>query len=160
MPGFQDLLFCQGAILLAWSWLLGFYFFFIKSNRHCYYFLAPGIIAINVIYLKDLTGLIIYLLTCLLLIYGTRLKLAKKIRVVFSRLGDISYSLYLFHFPVLIIFRSYSPLISPMTEYIAIVAISFLLDEYYDKSIKSYLYKIYSYFYPLMRFSMLFNSPK
>lgn len=96
MPGFQDLLFCQGAILLAWSWLLGFYFFFIKSNRHVYYFLVPGILAVSVIYLKDLTGLIIYLLTCLLLIYGTRLKLAKKIRVVFSRLGDISYPLYVF----------------------------------------------------------------
>lgn len=52
--------------------------------------------------------------------------------------------MYLFHFPLLIIFRSYLPLTSPMTEYIAIIAISVLLDEYYDKLAKSYLLKLFA----------------
>lgn len=53
-------------------------------------------------------------------------------------------SIYLFHFPALIIFESYSPSTNPVAEYVAMILISILLDECYDKPIKSSLLKVFA----------------
>ena len=93
MLSFHELLFDLGPILLAWAWLLGFYFYFEKNKKVAFQFLLAGTLSVSVLYSKNLTGLAIYLITCLAIIYGSKLKFSKEVCMVFSALGDYSYPL-------------------------------------------------------------------
>lgn len=141
-PGFHELLFGQGAILLGWAWLLGFYFFFNHGTKEeKISFILPGAIAIGLLYSKNPTGLLIYCLTCFIIIYGGKLKISKQVCLLFSWLGDISYPLYLFHFPILIVLQDF---LKPTAAgfYLTAFISSALLDKYYDKPVKAFILKV------------------
>lgn len=91
-------------ILLAWAWLLGYYYYFNRKVLSKIMLVALGIVLLTVNN-KSNQGLsvVTYTLTAILLIYSPVIKLPDFVGKMAKYLGDISYPLYLFHSPTLIL---------------------------------------------------------
>ena len=93
-----------GFIMLLWAWLLGF-FYFISSKKEESKVL---IIALGCLLLEQnqvVTSrwvIATYVLSALILIYSSQIKIPSFLLNSFNYLGELSYPLYLFHVPVLI----------------------------------------------------------
>jgi peptidoglycan/LPS O-acetylase OafA/YrhL len=92
-------------ILLLWAWLLGFFYFFHAEKN-----LAKVLLISLGCFLLGFHGGIFgnfatftYLLSALALIYSSSIRLPERILNMFNYLGEISYPLYLFHTPAILI---------------------------------------------------------
>lgn len=87
-------------LLLFWSWLLGF-LCFCEINYKIKLLLI--ILGCSILFINQnhtgKAGIFTYLITSLFLIHSPDIKIPIFFTVVFSNLGNISYSLYLFHMP-------------------------------------------------------------
>ncbi len=126
-----------GIIALGWWWLLGFWFWFNRDKELARFgLLAIGLIALslNSIYSRQF-DVITYTLGCLIICYSDRVKWRFKSAI--STLGDISYPLYLFHWPLLLILKQ-SGVTSGIAAVFICLAFSLLLDRFYDRPIKQF----------------------
>jgi peptidoglycan/LPS O-acetylase OafA/YrhL len=95
-------------LLFLWAWLLGFLYFRMGAHlisKILLLGLGPILLIINNNYIGKV-GILTYLLSSLILIYSSQIKLPDRVLRGINYLGDISYPLYLFHLP-LFIFASY-----------------------------------------------------
>lgn len=94
-----------GLILLLWAWLLGFFYYRTSDQERSRIFL----IVLGCILLEQnqvVTSrwcILVYCLTALILIYSPKIKISNSSANVLNFLGDISYPLYLFHIPIMLI---------------------------------------------------------
>ena len=90
-------------ILLLWAWLLGFYFYLYSSDASSKALLF-GIGCLLIITSYSFYGvgsfaLLTYIISAAILAYSTNVCIPKFLSQIFQYLGDLSYPLYLFHFP-------------------------------------------------------------
>jgi peptidoglycan/LPS O-acetylase OafA/YrhL len=92
-------------LLLSWAWLLGFFYFFHARSP-----LAKVSIVLLGCFLLGFHGgnygslaNFTYVLSALLLIYATEITLPQKLCKVLDYLGELSYPLYLFHTPAILL---------------------------------------------------------
>jgi peptidoglycan/LPS O-acetylase OafA/YrhL len=92
-------------LLLSWAWLLGFFYFFHDKEP-----LVKVAIVLLGCFLLGLHGSnygslasFTYVLSALLLIYASEITMPQKLCKVFDYLGELSYPLYLFHTPAILI---------------------------------------------------------
>ncbi len=94
-------------LFLAWVWLLGFIYFLQAKAL----FAPPLVIGLgclllslnNLVYDHRKLSLLVYVLTALALIYGTAVPLPRWLARLCQYLGNLSYPLYLFHFPAFLL---------------------------------------------------------
>lgn len=89
--------------LFLWVWLLGFLYFREQEKRWAKILLIGG--CIMLIMNQSHTGIIsiiVYLLTCMVLIYSAQIKLPSWLINSFNYLGNIAYPFYLFHKPTFV----------------------------------------------------------
>ena len=92
-------------MLLLWAWLLGFFYFF-NADRNS----AKISIVLLGCFLLGFNGgnfgpfaTFTYVLSALTLIYSSSIKLPKKLLKILDYLGELSYPLYLFHTPSILL---------------------------------------------------------
>lgn len=114
LPYFSDNKYGLNALAFLWAWLLGFLYFREQSKEFSkILMLSLGCLLIyqNNLY-NERFSLLTYVISCLTLIYANSpqvvaaLKNSKNLAKLMRYLGDLSYPLYLFHFPALL-FGSY-----------------------------------------------------
>ncbi|MFB2982224.1 acyltransferase family protein [Microseira sp. BLCC-F43] len=89
--------------LHAWTWLLGFFYFREQDKLSAKLVLLAG--SLMLILNQDRTGmfsLVIYFVTCLVLIFGGKIKLPRVPGKICEYLGGIAYPFFLFHRPTYI----------------------------------------------------------
>ncbi len=104
-PNFSSLMYGQSFLLILWAWLLGFLYFRLHDNKLYQASLVIIGCALFIIYRVDDSyyAEITYILTTSLMIFSSKIQLSKRVLKVFNYLGDISYPLYLFHYPAFIL---------------------------------------------------------
>ena len=107
LPYYSHLKYGLSLVFLIWSWLLGFLYFREKTGKNAIT-VKVLIIALGCVLLgtngfpEARLEIFTYVLSCLILMYSTSIKLPHKLLNFFEYLGDISYSFYVFHIPALI----------------------------------------------------------
>jgi peptidoglycan/LPS O-acetylase OafA/YrhL len=91
--------------LLMWAWLLGFIFYF-HAHKKVVQVLLVGLGCIAILTSYEYYGvgklaIVTYIFSALTLINSSRLVFPTFIIKIFRYLGDLSYPLYLFHFPAI-----------------------------------------------------------
>ncbi|MEB3219526.1 MAG: acyltransferase [Nostocales cyanobacterium 94392] len=107
LPYYSHLKYGLGLVFLIWSWLLGFLYFREKTGPNAIT-VKVLIIALGCVLLgangfpEARLEIFTYVLSCLILMYSTSIKLPQKLLKILDYLGEISYSFYVFHIPTLI----------------------------------------------------------
>lgn len=97
--------FALGLIALFWAWLLGFFYYRTSDQEASKIFLIVlgcALLNYNQIAVPK-WGILVYILTSLILVYASQIKISKLSAKILSFLGDISYPLYLFHLPIMLL---------------------------------------------------------
>ncbi|KAM3101368.1 acyltransferase family protein [Phormidesmis sp. 146-12] len=108
LPYYSHLMYGVGFLILLWVWLLGFIYAREVKHRELlgHLILVLGTVLIGVNDLHPLAPLT-YGLTVLALIYAESIKLPLAFANAVEYLGELSYPLFLFHLPTLIIATSF-----------------------------------------------------
>lgn len=120
---------------LGWWWMMGFWFWFNREKEIAQFALVLiGFIALslNSAYSRQFDA-VTYAIICLALCYGDRVQW--KFKNLISALGAISYPLYLFHWPILIILNK-SGITNGFTAILVCLSAALFLDRYFDKPIQ------------------------
>jgi peptidoglycan/LPS O-acetylase OafA/YrhL len=91
-------------LLLLWSWLLGF-LYFRNNETNLWKAILVGLGTVVLIvnqYHTGRLGILTYLIGSLVIVFSPSIKVPKSLDGILNYLGEISYPLYLFHFPTLI----------------------------------------------------------
>lgn len=134
LPHYVDLLYGTNVLLLGWAWMLGFWIF---RHRHAPSTFAIGqtigifALAVNGGYLNFLWPTL-WTLTVICICYGHLLPISPMASRGLNLAGEISYPLYLVHFPAFCVYHELAPDASP-TWYLAAaisasVALHFLVE--------------------------------
>lgn len=111
--------------MVLWAWLLGFVYF--KNNQHNSFKFLLIFIGITTLTVNQehtgKFGIITYMLSSIIIIYADKIKLYQPISNCCNYLGEISYPLYLFHIPVLVL--GYS--ILKITNSVILVGLAMLI---------------------------------
>lgn len=142
------------ALKFAWCWILGL-MFFQKQNR---LITAVGL-AGTILVAKALTQYepycyVTYLVSLLLVMGANRVAFPKRISTILTYLGDLSYPLYLFHFPVLAFGYVYLQIRSSVLLTLLAVAVSVVAFHTIDGYLKP------RFFAPLLRRSLGVSKPQ
>jgi peptidoglycan/LPS O-acetylase OafA/YrhL len=95
-----------GAVCLLWAWLAGFVYQRHKDSPLAIVALiAPGVLLTVPLHTSGLYGgtPVVVVLSALTVLTATQIKIPKKLSEITSYLGEISYPLYISHWPILLI---------------------------------------------------------
>jgi len=135
---YSQMLYGGGVIFLGWAWLVGYWYYHHREYSGAIYFLISlGVLSvtINGYFIKDFWT-VTWVITCTAVGYGHHLNLP--FPWVLKTMGDVSYPMYLLHFPV---FKLISDFSIPQNGfyYLAIIITgSFFVDRLFDRPIKNY----------------------
>ncbi len=104
VPFYSYFLYGIPLLLLLWSWLLGF-LYFRNNETNLWKAILVGLGTVVLIvnqYHTGKLGILTYLIGSLVIVFSSSIKVPKSLDGVLNYLGEISYPLYLFHFPTLI----------------------------------------------------------
>ncbi|QLE45629.1 acyltransferase (plasmid) [Nostoc sp. C052] len=110
LPDFRFLKHGLVVVFTLWTWLLGFLYFRYKSffwSKIAVIILGCSLIILNHSH-DGRFGVFAFFITSVSVVYSSEIKLPQALIKLFDYLGNVSYPLYLFHFPTLIF--SYSVL--------------------------------------------------
>jgi len=104
VAGWSDLLSAKPLLGLAWIWIVGFLYFRCRESRWGILLLfGPGLVAAA----SGRSPGNPYFITVLVLVVSGEIGLTERLRKVLGYLGDLSYPIYLFHFPTLAIISAF-----------------------------------------------------
>jgi len=109
LPHYSVLQYGLGLLLFLWAWLLGFFYFFNQDKAYAKILLVGlGCLLLRLNHVHSISkyAILIYIISCIVLIYAPRISLTGNLAKLFNYLGNISYPLYLFHIPSMIIIYS------------------------------------------------------
>jgi peptidoglycan/LPS O-acetylase OafA/YrhL len=138
-PPYPHLQHGSAIAVLAWSWLLGFVAFRLKRA----YVAGAVIAAVAGIALglsQSVTGkdwFVIVAVVAMGIGFGARLNAPTWVSRSFSFLGDLSYPLYLFHYPFFLTYHGFRTPVDATLLIGAVITFAIMLDRYYDKPIKT-----------------------
>jgi peptidoglycan/LPS O-acetylase OafA/YrhL len=126
-------------IALVWAWLIGW---LIKDNRDklflvCLFVLLPGAL-VHTNLIQDQGSLSVFTVggTVMFIIFADRIKLSESMQSFGFWLGDISYPLYILHFPIMRLMKYTMPE-ARMVDYVIIIfGVSILVYYIIDKPIR------------------------
>jgi len=96
-----------GCLLLLWAWLLGFFYFNNQEKLYAKILLVSlgcVLLSLNSVYSGNNYAFLVYVVSSLFLIYSPQINMPSKLVKVCNYLGNISYPLYLFHVPTIVIY--------------------------------------------------------
>lgn len=104
VPFYSYFLYGIPLLLLLWSWLLGF-LYFRNNETNLWKAILVGLGTVVLIinqYHTGKLGILTYLIGSLVIVFSSSIKVPKSLDGILNYLGELSYPLYLFHFPTLI----------------------------------------------------------
>jgi peptidoglycan/LPS O-acetylase OafA/YrhL len=143
-PPYPHLQHGSALAVLAWAWLLGFVTYRLKRA----YVAGVVIAAVAGISLRlslSVTGkdwLMIVAVVAMGIGFGGRLKAPTWVSRSFSFLGDLSYPLYLFHYPFFLTYHGFRTPLDASLLIGAAITFAILLDRLYDKPLKAVLIRL------------------
>lgn len=107
LPYYSFLNYGLGFCMLLWPWLLGFFYFCNQGQNISKYILIIGgliVVVLNHKYFENIRlGICTYTITSIILVFSQNIKLPKNLLNLLNYLGNLSYPLYLFHVPGLLL---------------------------------------------------------
>ncbi len=132
LPPYSKMPWGANIVFFAWPWLLGFWFYCLRSVDLARWIVVCAPIAVCTAYKSQSFWPLTVLASMLTLAFAPNIILPRFVSKIFSRLGDISYPLYLFHLPILIV-ASYFGLANGLALLLLCTAAAWFLDVFYDK---------------------------
>lgn len=135
--------FGYGAALLIWAWLLGFIAYRIKNVRLTAVFI--GVVSFFVLTANhDFLKKYWWITFCIIILsfFFSSVRLNENVKKVFLKLGDVSYPLFLVHFPVFYLIEKYCVGMFWGCQIACAVLVAFLINDYFDKPAKKFLKKL------------------
>jgi peptidoglycan/LPS O-acetylase OafA/YrhL len=125
-----------GALKYAWPWLLGFLLVKDKGNPWIA-ILSTGGCALIYFTQHESWGVFAFAMTLAALLLAPRIHLPPKLQSIFNYLGEISYPLYLFHSPLLILFYVKFGVRDVYVFTILVLLSTAGIDWFFDKKLKA-----------------------
>lgn len=142
---YSQMLYGLGVAYLGWAWLIGYWYYHHRGFTGAIYFLSSLVIlsvTLNGFFVADFWT-ITWIITCTALGFGHCFNFPFLFSGLLKTLGDISYPLYLLHIPVFKLINNLTVLQNGFYYLIVIIIVSFLVDKFFDRPIKTYFNAMY-----------------